>query len=250
MSLTKSDLNDLEAWINKSFNKRECKNFVSKKFQDHVKRKYGLKLISQDGISRTVYKKPYAREVVKFSYFKHNIVENCTYHYYKDTNVGPVLAKAKEISDTGLVFTQEYISHHLPGHNSDQYFYEDTYMGNEFADLRYFVCSLFDEEEPDDLQEDFHESNLRYDNQGNVKIIDYASIAEEFSEAYYITKAKSTSDKIRAAVNKGLKHLNPTRQPVTFSYNGDLTLRIGDNEVSVNLKKPADYKSQFVGDYW
>lgn len=237
--MNKEQVNELQNWIKESFRKRTLDNFCSDKFKKHVESKYGLKLLAEDGISRVVYKKPYSREVVKFTYFVHNIAENCVYQAYKNTPIGDILAECINISDTGTILVQRYMPHHLPGCDSFSYYYDGIYISVDFMDMRQALGDIFCSE--GQILEDFHENNIRFDSKGKVKIIDYAGIGEQLTTRYYVTQTKSHADKVRQEINKKLKNKNHTKSNIEFTYDGELKLSIGNDKYSLNISKPKFY---------
>lgn len=207
--LTSDDLNDIEDWVLGAFPLKKCGNFESAKFQKKMKSAYGLKLLAADGISRTVYKKPYSKEVVKFSYFVHNIAEDAIWNHLKGTGIAPSLAKCNGISKGGMVLSQEYVSKELPGHRCYKFPYDSLYEASDFLEFRDLIESVFAFEGHGDFDGgDFHESNLMYTPEGRVKIIDYAGVAESFTNSYYLTFAKTNASRIRGEMNKILRQDN------------------------------------------
>lgn len=235
--LSKEDLNDIAKWLHTNFTTRSCYNFTDPKLTKYLKKTYGLVMLSSSGVSRTVFKKPYSKEVVKLSYFVHNIAEKCVYDRYVDTGIEKILAKIYGISDCGTVMTQEYVSGTFPGEHTYNYEYCDIYCGKPFIEFNKAVASLFTTTCV--VRDDFHESNLRHCKNGDMKIIDYAHVGDKLTTKYYITKTKSYSDTIRREIAKNLKKFKPIKGHIEFTYDGTITLRTSLTHISIPLSRAS-----------
>lgn len=237
--LSKADLDEMEDWVLSSFPIKKCDNLSSKKFRKRMKDKYGLLLLAEDGVSRTVYKKPYSREVVKFTYFIHNIAEHEVWKRFCGTGVQESLAACNNASKGGMVLSQEYMSKNLPHDRNYSGPWVQLYWGDSFLDLRRIVGNVFANTENEALDvEDFHQSNLMYNNQGVVKIIDYASVAECLTKSYYLTFAATNAQRIRGQISKALKRTVPIDKYLSMYY-GDNLLEVWtdteDTAVSISI---------------
>ena len=232
--LSKEELNEMEEWVLGAFPTRKCDNFSSNKFKKRMKDKYGLKLLAEDGCSRTVYKKPYSKEVVKFTYFIHNIAEHEVWKMCENTDVKDSLAACNNASKGGMILTQEYMARGLPHDRDYTKPWSAVYWGTEFLNLRRIIGNVFANCENDALDvEDFHQSNLMYNSKGVTKIIDYASIAECLTTSYYITFTKTNAQRIRREIRKGLKEsLDTTGKFLDIFYDGDTLYAYTDVEDS------------------
>ena len=204
--LNKDEVNEIESWVLSAFPIKKCDNFSSNKFKRRMKKMYGLVLLAEDGVSRTVYMKPRSREVVKFTYFIHNVAEHEVWKRFEGTKVAPSLAACYQGSKGGMVLTQEYLPYNLPQDRNYTNEWHAMYWGEAFLNFRRIVGNVFanTEHEAKDV-EDFHQSNLMYNSGGDVKIIDYASVAECLTKSYYLTFAKTNSQRIRREISKALK---------------------------------------------
>lgn len=236
--LTKNDLNDIEDWILNAFTLKQCKNFESVKFKARMEGKYGLKLISSDGISRTVYKKPYSNEVVKFTYFVHNIAEDAAWNFYKGSGIQDSLAECYDISKGGMVLAQEFMSHGMPGNRCYKFPYDSFYSSQDWIRLRELVESVFEMGAHAGLYaSDFHESNLMYNSRGEVKIIDYASIAENFTQSYFLTFTKTNASRIRSEMMAKLRKEDISDKYLSMSINSrilEVESHLGDSVVDID----------------
>tara|TARA_R110002126_G_scaffold105861_2_gene240394 strand:+ start:1594 stop:2331 length:738 start_codon:yes stop_codon:yes gene_type:complete len=220
--LSKEELNEMEEWVLGAFPTRKCDNFSSNKFKKRMKDRYGLKLVAEDGVSRTVYKRPYSREVVKFTYFIHNIAEHEVWKAYKDSDVAGGLAACYQASKGGMVLTQEYMSRSLPHDRTYTDSWHGLYWGKEFGSIKAVIGNVFANSENDAMDvEDFHQSNMMYNAKGKAKIVDYASVAECLTASYYITFAKTNAQRIRREIAKALKKGMTPDKSLAISFHED-----------------------------
>lgn len=221
--LSKNELNEIENWVLATFPTNKCDHFTSNKFKKRMKTKYGLKLVANDGVSRTVYKKPYSKEVVKFSYFIQNIAEHEVWKAYENTEVSNGLAACYQISKGGMVLTQEYMSQPFPHDRDYSEPWHAVYWGKEFEAIKTAIANVFETDltHSSDV-EDFHQSNMLYNSKGEVKIVDYASVAEHLTTKYYLSFTKTNAQRIRGEIARSLKKSRVPNKQLTMGFFKDV----------------------------
>lgn len=158
-------------------------------YADKVAEKFGLKIISIDGTTRTIFKEKNSRTVIKVGYPSHNRAEYATYKALECSVVGELLAPCLMVSPKGYALRMAYIPKPIPNAKGEYYWFNP-----EFNAIRVHLESQYSfikNYNKYSWGADFHEENMRMDHQGNIKIIDYSNLLADMFSRRTTTTIKS-----------------------------------------------------------
>lgn len=205
--------------IDAFFIENKCKCDLHWTFQDSLMGKFNLKLVSDQGSTRCVFKQPYSREVIKVGFPVHNKGEVASSLYLRDTPFSSLFAHTTGISRNGYVMGQEFIPRKLPEQTCFMSDMNWIRLRNALeSNFSYFKLSH------KDSMCDFHDENMRVCRDGNVKIIDYSHLCNEMF-------MRDNKLKITTAV-KRLRKLSYPHRDVTLTFETIKGLKLTSNEMT------------------
>ena len=150
------------------------KGFGTPEHNHQFSKKFGVKYFSC-GISRTVFKKRYSREVIKVCSSQSNLAEYALYRAFDGCQMQSLLAKCIAISKDGTVLIQEYLPKSIPDYalggsvdDTRDWAELQDYLEAQFSFIKNFTKDKY-------TICDMHCDNIRANSKHDLKIIDYAA---------------------------------------------------------------------------
>jgi hypothetical protein len=198
----------------------------------------GLKVLSSEGTSRIVAKEKYSRRVFKIDYLStlhhrskgvFNISEYSLWKAMKDTKMANMLAECFQITEDGLVLTQEYVAKTLPDYQFELDCYKDfNTLCGRLDDSFSFLNNI---DGQGVILTDFHIDNIRMKNDYTVKIIDYAALLHTL-----VVLKKCRPGPCIKAVKKAMEG-HTFDCELYYSQQRELVLRQGSRIIRVNKNR-------------